>query len=85
MRGQRDLLQLAGWAHEDAPSDELRRWFGQTAARRAAPDGPAVLASVPPLGVAGWRADRAQAQKDSLVAKPVQPRTSCSWRTAWAD
>jgi uncharacterized protein YeaO (DUF488 family) len=29
----RDSLQLAGWAREAAPSDELRRWFGHDPSR----------------------------------------------------
>jgi uncharacterized protein YeaO (DUF488 family) len=28
-----DSLQLAGWAREAAPSDELRRWFGHEPSR----------------------------------------------------
>lgn len=30
---KRDSLQLAGWAREAAPSDELRRWFGHDPSR----------------------------------------------------
>jgi uncharacterized protein YeaO (DUF488 family) len=30
---KRDSLQLAGWAREAAPSDELRRWFGHEPSR----------------------------------------------------
>jgi hypothetical protein len=29
---RRDSLELAGWAREAAPSDELRRWFGHVRA-----------------------------------------------------
>ena len=30
---KRDSLQLAGWAREAAPNDELRRWFGHEPSR----------------------------------------------------
>jgi uncharacterized protein YeaO (DUF488 family) len=30
---RRESLQLAGWARDAAPSDELRRWFGHDPAR----------------------------------------------------